>query len=122
MAPLYPFFCPFSQPRLLFSRLSRHPSRFLGLLQRSYLHGIASSPRSSLEPRAFPSTGFRLIDPSILIEEESIPNYKAQRYYPVRIGQVFNERYQVVGKLGYGSSSTIWLCRDLMYVQVERRD
>lgn len=77
---------------------------------------MASPHRSPSQPRTFPSTGFKLIDPSILIEEESIPNYKAQKYYPVRIGEVFNDRYQVVGKLGYGSSSTVWLCRDLMYV------
>jgi serine/threonine-protein kinase SRPK3 len=26
---------------------------------------------------------------------------------------VFNERYKTIGKLGYGSASTVWLCRDL---------
>lgn len=47
------------------------------------------------------------------IEEEAIPGYVAARYYPVRIGEVFNERYQVVGKLGYGGTSTVWLARDM---------
>ncbi|QVM13755.1 hypothetical protein D8B26_008386 [Coccidioides posadasii str. Silveira] len=47
------------------------------------------------------------------IEEETIPGYVAARYYPVRIGEVFNERYQVVGKLGYGATSTVWLARDM---------
>ncbi|KAI1999914.1 hypothetical protein LOZ67_003319 [Ophidiomyces ophidiicola] len=45
--------------------------------------------------------------------EETIPGYVAARYYPVRIGEVFNERYQVVGKLGYGATSTVWLARDM---------
>ncbi|KAL2218848.1 protein kinase [Thermoascus aurantiacus ATCC 26904] len=76
---------------------------------------MASSRRPS-EPRTFPSTGFKLIDPSISTEEELIPNYIAQRYYPVRIGEVFNKRYQVVGKLGHGSSSTVWLRRDLVFM------
>ncbi|KAK5709190.1 hypothetical protein LTR17_020014 [Elasticomyces elasticus] len=52
------------------------------------------------------------IDPGQLIEEETLPNYRADRYYPVHIGQVFDSRYRVVGKLGYGTASTVWLCRD----------
>jgi hypothetical protein len=28
------------------------------------------------------------------IEEERIPNYKAERFYPVRLGDVFRSRYQ----------------------------
>jgi hypothetical protein len=48
------------------------------------------------------------------IEEETIPDYLVTRYYPVRIGEVFHDRYQVVGKLGYGTTSTVWLARDLM--------
>lgn len=34
-------------------------------------------------------------------------------FYPVRIGEVLRERYQVVAKLGWGAHSTIWLCHDL---------
>ncbi|KAK2736308.1 hypothetical protein FQN55_001694 [Onygenales sp. PD_40] len=73
-----------------------------------------SSSHRPLESQSFPSTGFDLVDPSVLLEEETIPNYKPQRFYPVRIGQVLNQQYQVVGKLGYGASSTVWLCRDLL--------
>jgi serine/threonine-protein kinase SRPK3 len=47
------------------------------------------------------------------IEEETIPDYVASRYYPVRIGEVFQDRYQVVSKLGFGTSSTAWLAQDL---------
>ncbi|KAF5623651.1 serine threonine kinase [Fusarium sp. NRRL 25303] len=36
-----------------------------------------------------------------------------QDYYPMGIGQVIHETYQVVAKLGYGTSSTVWLSRDL---------
>ncbi|KAI9823354.1 MAG: hypothetical protein M1819_001362 [Sarea resinae] len=59
------------------------------------------------------SPQFERIDPSCRIEEETLRDYKAERYYPVQIGQVFNDRYKVIGKLGYGSASTVWLCRDL---------
>ncbi|KAF2218360.1 protein kinase [Elsinoe ampelina] len=33
-------------------------------------------------------------------------------YYPIRIGDTYNSRYQVVAKLGYGSQATVWLCHD----------
>jgi hypothetical protein len=31
----------------------------------------------------------------------------------VHLGEVFQSRYQVVAKLGFGVYSTVWLCRDL---------
>ncbi|KAG9556661.1 kinase-like protein, partial [Aureobasidium melanogenum] len=55
-----------------------------------------------------------LLDPSVLVEEETLRDYKAERFFPVRINQAFNDRYRVISKLGYGSASTVWLCRDLL--------
>ncbi|KAL5339932.1 kinase-like protein [Aspergillus crustosus] len=66
-----------------------------------------------LTPLIFPTSGFETFEPAIPLEEETLPDYLAERYYPVRLGEVFNSRYQVVTKLGFGSSSTVWLCRDL---------
>jgi serine/threonine-protein kinase SRPK3 len=54
------------------------------------------------------------LDPSIHIEEETLGDYKPERFLPVKIGQVFKDRYQTIGKLGYGSASTVWFCRDLL--------
>ncbi|KAK0390670.1 hypothetical protein NLU13_0174 [Sarocladium strictum] len=65
------------------------------------------------KPRSFPTTGFKLIDPSVKVEEEELPDYVAERFYPVRLGEVIQDQYQTVAKLGFGSSSTIWLARDL---------
>ena len=59
---------------------------------------------------------FRTVNSTQLIEEETLPYYKAEQFYPVRIGEIFNSIYQVIGKLGYGAYSTVWLCRDLLYV------
>ena len=70
--------------------------------------------RSPSEPRVFPSSGWDSIDTSLSVEEETIPTYRPEKFYPVHIGEVFNHRYQVVGKMGYGSSATVWLCRDLL--------
>lgn len=49
---------------------------------------------------------------SKLLEEETLPAYCALDFYPVRIGEIFKFKYRVLGKLGFGSSSTVWLCRD----------
>ncbi|KAG6175631.1 hypothetical protein E4U27_006036 [Claviceps purpurea] len=64
------------------------------------------------KPLAFPSKGFAVVPTDEKIEEETLPNYVASRFYPVKIGEVFRARYQVVGKLGYGVTSTVWLARD----------
>lgn len=46
------------------------------------------------------------------IEEQTLPFYHQKRYYPVKIGQVFNDRYRTIAKLGYGAYSTVWLAWD----------
>jgi len=46
------------------------------------------------------------------IEEELSQLYHPSRYYPVKIGDTFAKRYNVVGKLGWGQFSTVWLARD----------
>ncbi|KAI9930181.1 hypothetical protein ASPWEDRAFT_48327 [Aspergillus wentii DTO 134E9] len=74
---------------------------------------MASLP--TLPPRQFPTTGFVELDSSEKLEEEELPLYAPENYYPVHIGQVFESRYQIVSKLGYGTSSTAWLCRDLQH-------
>ncbi|KIY50014.1 putative CDK4/6 [Fistulina hepatica ATCC 64428] len=71
------------------------------------------SERSSPPPRQFPTSGFQLLDTTQPIEEETYSWYNPTHYYPVHIGDVY-QSYQVVGKLGYGGYSTVWLCRDLV--------
>lgn len=70
----------------------------------------------SWKPLDFSSSNFIRIPAAQKIEEETIRDYVASRYYPVRLGEIFQDRYQIVGKLGYGTSSTVWLARDLWSV------
>lgn len=46
-------------------------------------------------------------------EEENTPYYDPTRFYPAKLDSVLNGRYQLVTKVGYGTSSTIWLAREL---------
>lgn len=57
-----------------------------------------------------------LIPHDILVEEEHLPEYARNSFYPVRLGDVFQGRYEVLVKLGYGTTSTIWLAQDLLCV------
>ncbi|KAJ7735712.1 kinase-like domain-containing protein [Mycena metata] len=90
-----------SPPSLLTSRTSPEVRRLRGGLD-------------CWESRRSPISYFERISASELVEEERLPQYLATRCYPVRIGELFASRYQVVGKLGFGATSTVWLARDLM--------
>ncbi|EDN97521.1 hypothetical protein SS1G_12372 [Sclerotinia sclerotiorum 1980 UF-70] len=68
---------------------------------------------SSSLVRVFPIDGFERLPVNKKIEEKEIIGYKPEKFYPVRLGEVFKHRYQVLAKLGFGTSSTVWLCRDL---------
>lgn len=48
------------------------------------------------------------------VEEDRFDEFREGQYYPVSIGDVFaSGKYQVLGKLGFGRKSTVWLARDL---------
>uniref|UniRef100_A0A8C7VSL3 non-specific serine/threonine protein kinase n=1 Tax=Oncorhynchus mykiss TaxID=8022 RepID=A0A8C7VSL3_ONCMY len=46
-------------------------------------------------------------------EQENPSDYCIGGYYPVEIGEIFIDRYQVVKKLGWGHFSTVWLGWDM---------
>ncbi|XP_019892209.1 SRSF protein kinase 3 isoform X5 [Musca domestica] len=46
-------------------------------------------------------------------EQEDAAQYCRGGYHPVVIGDIFDNRFRVVRKLGWGHFSTVWLCRDL---------
>ncbi|KAL2846366.1 protein kinase [Aspergillus pseudoustus] len=79
---------------------------------------LARCPARSLFKRpATPARQFSkssiLLGSSKKLEEETLQWYSPERFYPVNIGDIFHSSYQVLGNLGYGGYSTVWLCRDL---------
>ncbi|XP_051978461.1 SRSF protein kinase 3-like isoform X2 [Xyrauchen texanus] len=46
-------------------------------------------------------------------EQEDPADYCKGGYHPVKIGNLFNGRYHVIRKLGWGHFSTVWLCWDI---------
>lgn len=84
---------------------------------RSLIANCRAMSSRFYSPLSFPTTGFDTVEPCNKLEEETLPGYRAEKYYPAHLGQILEGRYQIVGKLGYGVTSTVWLCRDLQYVR-----
>ncbi|RAL17158.1 U4/U6 small nuclear ribonucleoprotein PRP4 [Aspergillus homomorphus CBS 101889] len=72
------------------------------------------SLRWTSELKDFPASGFELIETTTKIEEETLPGYTPETFYPVQQGEIMNDQYQVNSKIGYGATSTVWLARDLI--------
>ncbi|KAJ5209217.1 hypothetical protein N7449_003596 [Penicillium cf. viridicatum] len=71
---------------------------------------IKRGPSPALQ---FPTSGFKVIKPSQILEEERFEEFKKGNYYPVNIGDVLVSKYQILGKLGFGTTSTVWLALEL---------
>lgn len=39
--------------------------------------------------------------------------YKFGGYHPVHLGEIYNKKYLVVEKMGWGHFSTVWMCSDM---------
>lgn len=103
---------PFWNPILHFLRkLCRKPPFWSPILRilRSLYH------KAPLEPLIFPETGFQVLADDQLVEEDYFEDdFQAGQFYPVKIGDVYHDKYQVLGKLGFGSTSTVWLAHNLL--------
>ena len=69
---------------------------------------------TSMSPFPSPSwssEAIRFLLPS-LGDTEDLERYAPGGFHPVSLGDVYDERYRVVHKLGAGGFSTVWLARD----------
>lgn len=73
--------------------------------------GLVSGPGS--QPIHFSNSNIQTLPLDQPVEEEAHDAISKGRYYPVHIGDVIESKYQIVGKLGYGLGSTVWLANDL---------
>ena len=48
-----------------------------------------------------------------LVDEERVPYYKPEHFYPANPGDILDKRYELKAKVGWGSSSTVWLAHDI---------
>jgi hypothetical protein len=72
------------------------------------------SRQTPLVPLQFPATRFEVVPESEILEEEQFDKaLNAGQYHPVKIGDIYAQKYQILGKLGFGMTSTVWLARHL---------
>jgi hypothetical protein len=50
-------------------------------------------------------------------EQEDVSDYCKGGYHPVKIGDLYAQRYHVLRKLGWGHFSTVWLCWDFKAIR-----
>ncbi|KAH7327609.1 kinase-like domain-containing protein [Rhizoctonia solani] len=46
-------------------------------------------------------------------DEEVIPSYKPESFYSAEIGETLNGMYELIAKVGFGTTSTVWLASDI---------
>jgi hypothetical protein len=101
-------------PNIVERRHPTHKFQISSPRSPSYTMPISTAPHN--QPNLSNAKNPTILPAHEKIEEESVPGYKAESFYPVTLGEVFNSRYQVLAKLGFGTASTAWLCRDLAYM------
>ena len=74
---------------------------------RQLAKGLVKEPGPQLF--RFSNPNFKILPTDQKIEEEAHDAISKGRYYPVRIGDIIENKYQIVGKLGFGVGSTVWL-------------
>ncbi|RPB17997.1 kinase-like protein [Terfezia boudieri ATCC MYA-4762] len=88
-------------------------------MQASHNHSAGRIPTAQSQPRIqtpspeIPADRDQWRFQTVRGAMEWIEEYRPGGYHPVYLGGLFNQRYKVLRKLGYGSYSTVWLARDL---------
>ena len=65
----------------------------------------AVSSKGPIAPKSLPS--------DVLLEEERIPGYNPHDFFHPNPGDVLDHRYEMKAKIGWGTSSTVWLAQDI---------
>ncbi|KAI9705785.1 MAG: hypothetical protein M1820_005033 [Bogoriella megaspora] len=75
------------------------------IFSRRFSCDTSSSAQAKATPKALAA--------DIPVEEERNPGYNPKNFYHPNPGEVLDGKYELKVKLGYGSSSTVWLAQDI---------
>lgn len=81
----------------------------LGLNKSSTLSWLLSSNTHAFTTKA---TTPKSLPANIPIEEEKVPGYDPKFFYHPNPNDIVNGKYELKAKLGYGTTSTVWLAQD----------
>lgn len=65
--------------------------------------------RRSFGSQATPSP--EILPPGTPVDEEKIPGFNFRHFYPANPGDILLNKYQLNAKIGWGSTSTVWLAQ-----------
>ena len=86
---------------------------FLHRTTSSTSHRGLKSFISDISRSNSPDSRAPIISSNKKIEEEGLPQYSPKTFYPAKIGEKLNDRYEILAKLGHGMTATVWLAKDL---------
>ncbi|PPQ86170.1 hypothetical protein CVT24_002445 [Panaeolus cyanescens] len=72
----------------------------------------AATTRKSALPQLSSPASTLVLTARLKDQAEPQQRYQKGGYHPVHPGEIYNDRYRVIHKLGWGISSTIWLVQD----------
>lgn len=72
-------------------------------------YGITRRQVAALQSRATPKS----LPLDVPVDEEMVPGYDPKYFYHPNIGDILVRRYELKAKIGWGTSSTVWLAQDI---------
>ncbi|KAJ5365979.1 hypothetical protein N7517_008865 [Penicillium concentricum] len=90
--------------------------RLTSPFDRKSAWSLRYSSQWTSNPRVFPVFDLGLLDSSLKIEEELAMGHEPNEAYtyPAEEEEILNDRYQVLHKIGYGPTATVWYAFDIM--------
>ncbi|KAI5459396.1 putative serine/threonine-protein kinase [Mariannaea sp. PMI_226] len=85
-----------------------HARLFLNMPFRPLVSSILGRTKSTSLSSQAPET----LPIDIPVDEENAPRYDPEAFYPANPGDVLNDKFELLAKLGWGTSSTVWLAHN----------
>lgn len=101
----------------MFNAFSSHPMKIKIPSRLSNLH--IQIPSTHVFPRRSISISSRPCNNTAPIDEETLSDHDPSQYHQIKPGCTLlgDSSYTAMVKLGYGRTSTTWLCKDHRYVR-----
>ena len=104
---------PRSLPHFILLPMQLFPTTLTAIIMSLFKRVTRFLWKQALAPKPLSTRPYPTLNASTPLEEENMPHCNAADWYPVFIGELFESRYQVLGKLGFGLNSTIYISRYL---------
>jgi len=84
---------------------TRMPFKSFALTSHGFTRRQAAASQSRATPKCLPL--------DVPVDEEMIPGYDPKYFYHPNPGDILDHRYELKAKIGWGTSSTVWLAQDI---------